>query len=326
MESRTTEERGVDGFHHILADVSAERIRAHIAALEGTRHPQTAPAALERAADYISESLQALGYEMTEHRFPEAGREFRNIIASHRGDSLPEERVIVLAHYDTVAGTPGADDNASGVAVMLELAALLSRLQFARTIQFIGVSLEENEAGDADTALGRRGSRALAAFARESGWRIAGAVVLESVAFAGDEVLQKAPPGIPVKLPERGNFIAVVGNETSRELVEGFALSVARYRIHLPYLSLAVPGLGEQFPDTRRSDHASFWDQGFKAIMITDTTNFRSPHYHRPSDTLATLNIPFAAEVCRAIAGLLTEAGGAKGLLRNKCRKSCARI
>jgi hypothetical protein len=75
---------------------------------------------------------------------------------------------------------------------------------------------------------------------------------------------------------------------------------------------MAVPGCGEQLPDSRRSDHASFWDEGYRAVMITDTTNFRSPHYHRPSDTLATLNLPFAADVCRATGGVIIEVGVAK--------------
>jgi Zn-dependent M28 family amino/carboxypeptidase len=248
---------------------------------------------------------------MTSQRFKDSGREFRNIIATRRGARYPGQRLIVLAHYDTVAASPGADDNASGVAVMLELAEILKPLQFERTIQFIGVSLEENESADDPHSRGRRGSRALAACAGENAWEIEGVIVLESVAYAGESVIQKAPAGIPVKVPEIGNFIAVVGNEESFGLIQGFARSIERYQIPLPYLSLAVPGRGEQLPDSRRSDHASFWDEGFRAVMITDTTNFRSPHYHGPGDTLATLNFPFAVEVCRATGGVVMEAGGA---------------
>jgi hypothetical protein len=107
-----------------------------------------------------------------------------------------------------------------------------------------------------------------------------------------------------VPIPAVGNFIAVVGNERSKKLIDGFALAVERYRVDLPFVEMAVPGNGEQLPDSRRSDHASFWDEGYKAIMVTDTTNFRTPHYHRPSDTLETLNLEFAAKVCCASAGL----------------------
>jgi len=295
----------------LLAGVSIERISSHVRALEGIRHPVAAPAELEKAADYIRDSLQSLGCGMTTHLFSDSGRDFRNIIATRRGARYPEQRLIVLAHYDTVAASPGADDNASGVAVMLELAEILKPLQFERTIQFIGVSLEENESEDDPHSRGRRGSRALAAYAGENGWTIEGVIVLESVAYAGESVVQKAPAGVPIEVPEKGNFIAVIGNEESRGLIQGFARSIERHQIPLPYLSLAVPGNGEQLPDSRRSDHASFWDEGIRAIMITDTTNFRSPHYHGPGDTLATLNLPFAAEVCRATGGVIMEAGGA---------------
>jgi peptidase M28-like protein len=291
---------------YIREAVSMDRIRSHIRELEGPRHPVVAPEALERAADYIAGSLRSLGYEMEEHLFPDNGRPFRNVIATRRGLHYPQERVVVLAHYDTVAGTPGADDNASGVAVLLEMARVLAQFRFERTIHFIGVNLEEN-AKDDDPGSGTRGSRALAACARKNGWNIEGVVVLESVAYAGDSVVQTVPPGLPITVPETGNFIAVVGNERSGELLDCFVRAKERLGVELPHLALAVPGNGELLPDSRRSDHAPFWDEGFRAIMVTDTTNFRSPHYHRPTDTLETLNLEFAAKVCRATAGVILE-------------------
>jgi len=286
--------------------VSIDRIRGHIRTLEGVRHPVAAPEALEHAADYIAGSLGSLGYEMDEQRFLDNGQYFRNVIATRVGLQRPDERVMILAHYDTVAGSPGADDNASGVAVLLETALLLERFGFERTIHFIGVNLEENES-DGDHGTGTRGSRALAAYARDNGWRIEGVFVLESVAYAGDEVVQTVPAGIPIPVPKAGNFIAVVGNERSRELTGGFARAAERYRADLPHVVLEVPGNGELLPDSRRSDHSPFWDAGFRAVMLTDTTNFRSPHYHRPTDTLETLNLEFAAKVCCATAGAVLE-------------------
>jgi len=289
--------------------VSPDNIRCHIRALEGVRHPLVAPEALEQAADYIAESLRSLDYDVADHCFPDNGRLFRNVIATKRGDHIPHERVVVVAHYDTVAGSPGADDNASGVAVMLEIARLLARFNFKRTLHFIAFNLEENE-HEGDPGSGTRGSRALAAYARENNWNIAGVIVLESVGYAGESVVQSIPAGIPVSIPEVGNFIAVVGNEQSLELLQGFAWAVERYQPDLPHVALAVPGNGEILPDSRRSDHASFWDEGFKAIMLTDTTNFRSPHYHRSTDTLDTINLGFAAKVCCATAGLTFEMAG----------------
>jgi len=290
--------------------VSVDNIRGHIQALEGVRHPVEAPEALENAADYITESFRSYGYDVADHLFPDNRRLFRNIIATRRGCHVPHERVVVLAHYDTVAGSPGADDNASGVAVLLEMARVLAEFTFERTVHFIGVSLEENEHGT-DPCSGTRGSRALAAYARENDWNIEGVVVLESVAYAGDRIVQTVPPGIAIPVPETGNFIAVIGNELSRELAGNFARAVERYRIDLPHVELVVPGNGELLPDSRRSDHAPFWDNGYKAVMVSDTTNFRSPHYHQPTDTLATLNLEFAANVCRASAGMVHDAARA---------------
>ena len=289
--------------------VSIDRIRGHIQALEGPRHPVAAPEALERAAEYIENHLSGLGYDMSEHCFADSGREFRNVIATRTGLLHPEQRVLVLAHFDTVADTPGADDNASGVALLLELAEILQPYQFERTIHLIGVNLEENRI-EGDSESGTRGSRALAGHVRKLGWEIEGVVVLESVAFASDTVLQTYPAGVAIPVPNRANFIAVVGNETSLDLVQGFARAIEKYRIDLPHVCMALPGNGETLPDSRRSDHAPFWDQGYKAVMITDTTNFRSPHYHRPGDTLETLDLDFAAKVCCASGGLLVEMAG----------------
>lgn len=297
---------GMVSIDYFRENVSADNIHSHIQTLEGVRHPVMAPDALEHAADHIAESLSSFGYDMADHFFPDNGCRFRNIIATRRGSHLPHERVVVLAHYDTVAGSPGADDNASGVAVLLEMARVLAQFRLERTVHFIGVSLEENE-HDTDSCSGTRGSRALAAYARENDWNIEGVVVLESVAYAGDTVVQTVPPGVAIPVPETGNFIAVIGNELSRELTGNFGRAVERYRIDLPHVELVVPGNGELLPDSRRSDHAPFWDEGFKAIMVTDTTNFRNPHYHQPTDTLATLNINFATKVCCAAAGAVFE-------------------
>lgn len=287
-----------DGF---CREVSVEGIREHILALQGVRHPVAAPQNLERAADYIASSLKSFGYTVDEHRFTDGGALHRNLIASRAGSGLQPERIAVLAHYDTVAETPGADDNASGVAVLLEVARLLAGLSFEQTIDFIAVSLEENRSED-EPGSGTRGSIALAAHARQEGWRIGGVLVLESVAYAGDDVLQNVPPGVPVPVPKVGNFIALIGNERSLNLVSAFLQAIERLKLELPYVPLVVPGNGELLPDSRRSDHAPFWDQGYPALMVTDTTNFRSPHYHRPTDTLETLNLEFAAKVCRATA------------------------
>jgi hypothetical protein len=289
----------------LLSDISRTRIEDHIASLEGVRHPATAPQALERAAVYIWNSLQEYGYEMTEHPFLDSGGTYRNLLATRRGHEEPERRLMIVAHYDTVAGSPGADDNASGVALLLELARAFRNRRPKRSLQFVAVNLEENERESHPKGLGLRGSRALARHAAEQAWQIDGVIVLESVAFADREAVQTVPEGLPVAVPETGDFIAVIGNAASADLAAAFIEAADCHQPELAKVPLIVPGNGELFPDTRRSDHAAFWDQGFRAIMLTDTTNFRSPHYHQPSDTLETLNLDFATAVCRTTAGLI---------------------
>jgi Zn-dependent M28 family amino/carboxypeptidase len=293
-----------------LAQVSVDRIREHIRALEGIRHPIVAPEALEQAADYAYAALVSLGYDVEPHLFSQGGREFRNIVASRAGLRRPEERFLVVAHYDTVEDSPGADDNASGVAVLLESARVLAPARFDRTVQFIAVNLEERQREGPMEEACLFGSRALAEDAEDQGWKIEGVVVLESIAYAGQDLVQKTPEGLPVNLPESGDFIGVVGNEASRGLVGRFAQAIERYQVPLPMVPLIIPGKGEALPDTRRSDHAAFWDRGYSAVMLTDTANFRNPHYHQPTDTLETLNLPFAADVCRAVVGVVADAAG----------------
>lgn len=292
----------------LLNQVSTDRIRQHIHSLEGIRHPTAAPQALERAASYIRTSFESLNYPVEAQSFDVDGVEFSNIIATRTGARLPEERWLAIAHYDTVQDSPGADDNASGVAALLELARLLEPFDFGRTVQFAAVNLEERQKEGPLEQSGLFGSRALAAEAEKQNWKISGVVVFESIAFAGKQIVQTTPASLPLKLPEYGDFLGVIGNQASSDLVTALMQAVERYGIGLPIFPLVVPGNGEMLQDTRRSDHAPFWDRGFKAVMLTDTANFRNPHYHKPTDTLETLNIPFAAQVCCAVAGMLMSA------------------
>ncbi len=185
---------------------------------------------------------------------------------------------------------------------------VLAPVELDRTVQFVAVNLEERQKEGPLEEAGLFGSRALAVEAANQGWKIEGVIVLDAVAYAGEGIVQQTPQGLPVKLPEVGNFIAVVGNAASRGLVELFVQTVERHRISLPVVPLVVPGNGEMLRDTRRSDHAPFWDKGYKAVMLTDTANFRNPHYHQPTDTLETLNVSFTAEVCRAVMGVVVDA------------------
>lgn len=222
------------------------------------------------------------------------GGTYRNLVATlpaFQNATVPP--LLIGAHFDTVAGSPGADDNASACAVLLEIVRDLARLRVDRPIQFVAFNLEEED---------RLGSRAYAAHLREVRQDVFGAIVLECVGYATKDVgSQRCPSGIPVPVPTVGNFLAVVGNESSRILVEALIAAARRRVPELATVPLIVPGCGEALPHTRRSDHAAFWDCDIPAIMLTDTANFRNPHYHQPTDTTDTLDFQFMAKVADAV-------------------------
>lgn len=288
-----------------LASVSPDRLRDHVLKLEGVRHPREHLDALRRAEAYVHKQLTALGMNVIDVTFDDEGETHRNIVATLPGSTLSRESILVLAHIDTVPHSPGADDNASGVASVLEIARVLAPLRFDRTLRFIGVNLEER--GDDPDGSFLRGSRALLHVIREESWNVRAAIDLEMVGFAGDNAPQFTPAGFPVAIPKQGNFAAAIANEPSRNLAGVFIEAAKTHAPALPVVPLVVPGKGEGMPDVRRSDHAAFWDAGIPALMITDTANFRNPHYHEPTDKADTLNFSFMAEVTRATAGALAK-------------------
>ncbi len=280
----------------------SERFAADLRHLVGERHPDSTPAALRETADYLHGRFGALGLVPSRHRFPAFGGTYDNVVAELTVPSTGVPPLIVAAHYDTVAGSPGADDNASALAVLLDVAGRLQSRRLERPVRFIAFCLEEAN------LLGSRSYAAGMAAARQA---VAGAIVLECVGYArNEEGTQRIPPGVPQSVPTVGNFLAVVGNERSQRLASAVAQAMASY---LPILPLIVPGNGEVLPDTRRSDHTAFWEHGFPAVMLTDTANFRNPHYHQPTDGLETLNLDFMAAVADGVlAGVSALAGSFK--------------
>jgi Zn-dependent M28 family amino/carboxypeptidase len=208
----------------------------------------------------------------------------------------------VAAHYDTVPHSPGADDNGSGLAVMLEAARRMKDYPVRRPVRFVAFCLEEAEL---------LGSTAYAGELKANGEELEGAIVLECVGYvAREEESQQAPAGLSVAVPVTGDFLAMIGNERSLVLVRAMEEAARQEAADLQVVSLVVPGQGELFPDVRRSDHAAFWQHGYPAVMLTDTANFRNPHYHRPTDTIETLDLGFMERVTRLlIAACLKLAG-----------------
>jgi len=284
------------------------RITRHLEALVGERHPETSPRALRRTAHYLTTQFSKSGWSTSSQLVNAWGKTYRNVVATkypsrlRLGEELAP--LLVGAHYDTVSGSPGADDNASGLVVLLEVASRLSLTPLTRPVWLVAFCLEEQD---------RLGSQAFASRLKEEGRELAGAIILECVGFAKTEAeTQQAPPGVPITVPTQGNFLAMVGNETSKELVLQLEQDALQHEPRLKTLSLLVPERGEAIPHTRRSDHASFWDAGYPAVMLTDTANFRNPHYHRETDTMDTLNLKFLSSVAATVTATILHIAGAR--------------
>jgi len=286
-----------------ISKITEDRLKDHLKRIVGVRHHQSAPEALEAAADYITDQFRTSGLRVRNHWFEAFGHRNRNIIASFpvltKEDLRPRPLLILGAHYDTVSHSPGADDNASGVAVMLETARLLGQLKVPKPLVFIGFAQEEQHC---------LGSTLYAIKMRRAGSRIQGMIALECVGYASKESgSQQHVRGLPITLPDRGDFLGVVGNSDAAPLKAGFEKTAKRYAPDLSLIGLLVPEGGHGYPDTRRSDHSPFWDAGYPALMLTDTANFRNPAYHQPGDSLETLDLSYMANVAKAVVAYLMD-------------------
>jgi aminopeptidase YwaD len=284
------------------------RINRHLKALVGERHPETSPRALQRAAHYLSTQFAKSGWAVSDQLVSAWGKTYRNVVAiknpvwSPQGEELPP--LLIGAHYDTVSESPGADDNASGLVVLLEVASRLRMRPLVRPVWLVAFCLEEQD---------RLGSQAFASRLKAERRELAGAIILECVGFAKSEAgTQQAPAAVPIAVPTQGDFLAIVGNEASRSMVLQLEQEARRCAAQLKTLSLVVPGRGEAMPHTRRSDHASFWDAGYPAVVLTDTANFRNPHYHRETDTVDTLNLEFLSDVAATVTATVIQIAGVR--------------
>lgn len=257
-------------------DASGLRRHVHTLALAiGERHVEEM-AKLDRAADYIVEQFKQIGLPVNTHVYTAYGKQFRNVVAELSGNTA--EIIVIGAHYDSVPGSPAANDNASGVAALLELAALNADQRFRRTIRFVAFANEELPHGETDAM----GSLAYAGRAKQTGEKVRAMISLETIGYYTDAPKsQKYPVPLSWLYPDTGNFVAFVGNLRSRRLVRA---AIKSFRRHATIASegIAAP---ELLPDIRRSDHASFWRHDYPAIMVTDTAPFRYPYYHTAQDT-----------------------------------------
>jgi Zn-dependent M28 family amino/carboxypeptidase len=288
--------------------VSCERLRTHAEAVSGLRHGRRNFLQLEEKSRYIEETFLSFGLQTAIQEVPFRGRRYRNLIATIEGADCERPRLLLGAHYDAFPGTPGADDNASGVAVLLEAARLARHWRPAATVEFVAFTLEEFQDLFGFILIG---SRHFTRKARRAGHEYRGALILESVGYtAREDGSQRIPPVVKVDAPRRGDFLAVVANRPSRPLMESFCAAARKSSPDLPLVSCQVPFSGYLVPQARLSDHASFWSRGYPALMLTDTAMFRNPHYHRAGDTVATLDFSFMAKVTRAVVGVLCMLAG----------------
>ncbi len=277
-----------------MTSASIERLREHVCRIEGERHPQSSPEALKAAARYIGDAFEGVGLETGAESFAFRGASYDNIVGIKEGEDPSAPRVLIGAHYDSVRGTPGADDNASGVAALLETARLLAPESFTSTIEFVAFNLEESQG-----TTYRVGSRHHAAEARRKGIRYAGALVLEMVGYTDTRPgMQRVPAMIAwKKIPKTGDFLAVTADGQSKGLLNVMRESAADVAPDLEVVLFRTPFRGWLVWQTRLSDNASFWSQGYPSVMITDTAFLRNPHYHKDSDTHHTLDYAFMAAV-----------------------------
>jgi Zn-dependent M28 family amino/carboxypeptidase len=280
-----------DERHSAMMDhISIETLKEHVRNIHFDRNPYDRHPELEQVAQYIKKELSRIG-EVKEDPFQWEGKTHKNILAVKRGEVSPDRVVILGAHYDTVPGSPGADDNASAIAVLLEVARNIEKIPLGSTLKLIAFGLEE---------YGYVGSFYYAERARREGEKVIGMISLEMIGFTGPR--QDYPSYMdPKYYPAVGDFIGIVGNENSRALLEVVRRTLKTQIPQLPSEFLLVPGNGEGMEEVRLSDHSPFWDHGFPALLVTDTAFLRNPNYHLPSDTIETLDFEFMRKVAVGI-------------------------
>jgi Zn-dependent M28 family amino/carboxypeptidase len=288
IDIQETQQRLQDHLHALTVNIGERSVRV--------------PENLEKTAAYITSFYQDIGVAVERQAYSYAELPLDNIVAEIAFRADPKHRFLIGAHYDSVSGTVGADDNASAVAVQLEVARHLAEQKGTNTldlaVKFVSFALEE------PPVYGTRhmGSRVYAKMARTQKEKIDGMICLEMVGYTCKESgCQHYPfPLMFMDYPKQGNFIGIVNNFKSRGFARGLVEQLQKNQ-RLPVVKLTVPFNGWIMPAVRLSDHASFWDQGFKAVMLTDSAFFRNPYYHTAADTMDKLDFEFMAEVVESL-------------------------
>jgi Zn-dependent M28 family amino/carboxypeptidase len=286
-------------------DTAASRLRAHVAMLAETIGDRNVwrCEALDRAARYIAAQFSDGGYVPQLQTFDVAKIPVSNVEAALTGAARAAEIVVVGAHYDSVAGCPAANDNGTGVAAVLELARRFSRRPQPRTIRFVAFVNEEPPFFRTD----RMGSVVYANAAKARGDSVTAMLSLETMGYYSDEPgSQHYPAEIAALYPDVGNFIGFVANEASAQLLSD-ARRAFQQETRFPLQTMAAPA---HVDGVGWSDHWSFWQAGYPAIMVTDTAPFRYPWYHTPHDTTDKIDFEKLAQVVDGIEAVIVSLAG----------------
>ncbi|HXY55080.1 MAG TPA: M28 family peptidase [Nitrospirota bacterium] len=258
---------------------------------------------LERCGNAIASEFNSFGLKTSRQPVPISGKTYQNVIAELVGNTSPEKILVVGAHYDTVRTTPGADDNASGVAGLLALSRALAGVRMAKTVRFVAFALEEPPFYRTRDM----GSYHYARSLKKNREKVEGMICLEMIGFFNDrEGSQQYPfPLFRRKFPTKGNYIAMVGNMRSKRFTKTIA-AIFKEAVDLPVVTLNAPPIviGIDF-----SDHWSFGKFGYTALMVTDTAFYRNPNYHASTDLPETLDYNRMAKVVKGLTAVVKEWG-----------------
>jgi Zn-dependent M28 family amino/carboxypeptidase len=283
-----------------------ERLHEHLRQIVRDRDPYLASGGHFYVQQYIRQQLAEWG-TVESFQFQVRGKTHQNLILNlpplaplalngrgvgGEGGLMPP--ILIGAHYDAVVGTPGADDNATGVAVLLEFARLFALNPAKYPLRLVAFDLEEYGLITAS------GSSEYAAKLRQEKQQLRLMISLEMLGYCDSSPnSQRYPAPLNYFYPNQGNFLALVGN--LRAIPDMIKLRRNIQKVGVLSEWLPVPNQGKILPLTRQSDHAHFWDQGYNAMMVTDTAMLRNPHYHKPSDTIETLDLDFLTGVCSGL-------------------------
>ena len=283
--------------------IRLRRTISHLSETIGERN-LTKPKKLNETVKLVQETFESLGYPVKRQAFSVSGVECNNLIAEVLGNSNSKEIVLIGAHYDSARGTPGANDNGTGVAALLEIARQLKGKQFSRTIRFVAFANEEPPYFQRD---GLMGSWVYARACRAGGDDLKMVLSLETIGYFTDEPQsQKYPPLLAPFYPSTGNFIGFVSNVASRKQLTEVVRTFRKHCVVDAQLA-ALPG---ELQGVGWSDHWSFWQEGYPGIMVTDTAPFRYPHYHEATDTIDKIEFVRFAQVVDGLAKTIAEIAG----------------